>query len=60
MRSRLLAEMMGQALLRGMLEMFSAPREQQEIEQALESFLELMCGVVGHEKETADGMDNAG
>ena len=40
--------------------MFSAPREQQEIEQALESFLELMCGVVGHEKETADGMDNAG
>ena len=60
MRSRLLAEMMGQALLRGLLELFSAPREQQEIEQALESFLELMCGVVGHEKETAEGMDNAG
>ena len=60
MRSKLLAEMMGQALLKGMLEMFSAPREQEEMEQALEGFLELMCGVVGHGKETRDGVDNAG
>ena len=30
------------------------------IAEALESFLELMCGVVGQGKETADGMDNAG
>ena len=59
-RSRLLAEMIGQALLRGMLEMFAAPREQQEMEQALESFLELMCGMIGCKTESVDGLNNAG
>ena len=59
-RARLLAEMIGQALLRGMLEMFAAPREQQEMEQALESFLELMCGMIGCKTESVDGLNNAG
>ncbi len=58
--SRLLANMVGQALLRGILEMFATPREQQEMEQALESFLELMCGMLGNKTEKTDDISMPG
>ncbi len=46
MRSRLLADMMGEAFLHGLLRMFrSDPVDGEQLENALESFLELMCGM---------------
>lgn len=46
MQSRLLADMMGEAFLHGLLRMFrSAPADGEQLENALESFLELMCGM---------------
>lgn len=50
MQSRLLADMMGEAFLHGLLKMFrSDPADAEQLENALESFLELMCGMKARE-----------
>ncbi len=46
-RTELLAEMMGDALLYGMLRLMQLePRDEGQMRRALESFLELMCGIL--------------
>lgn len=46
MQSRLLADMMGEAFLHGLLQMFRSDTvDAEQLNNALESFLELMCGM---------------
>lgn len=46
-RTRLLAEMMGDAFLYGMLRLLKQePEDEGQMRRALESFLELMCGIL--------------
>ncbi len=46
-RTRLLAEMMGDAFLYGMLRLLQLkPEDEGQMRRALESFLELMCGIL--------------
>ena len=53
MRKPLLADMLGEALLHGLLRMFkSPPEDEKELKSILESFLELMCGMKAQERGT--------